>query len=491
MAFADTAVAEGRVEDSELALTAAGPDGSELALSSEDQLLGGVAAGSLAAAVTGRGFEKVWADGWECRVGLAFWLASWWETSAAPRCCWARWMRPLITLYWHVPRRWHLTHVTLHLPPSALQLQQLGDSKLEPFLSRAGVWARMSPDDKRTLMELLGDGSLGEDGTEVAGQVGGGGGWAKLLQVGTSSAACDRAWKRQVTSLCVGMGAQACQSHPLPLLRHSSTLPVHPQGHHVGFCGDGANDVGALKAAHVGVSLCEAEASVAAPLTSKRQTIACMVTVIAEGRCSLITSYIIFKFIIVYAFIQVGRVAQAGGKGSAAGARWCMRRCHGMQQTRWRASLSHRILLAHPPCPQQTFGVAIMYSYGGSVGNWQVRRCHLRSRCLVPGAACMLHWARPQYPPTACMSLVFDHPTRLLSVRSLPAPQYLLQDLLYTTVLASVMGFTHPAKRLSKTRPPARLMSLGIWLPVMLQFTACALFQVGPGREGGVGQRQR
>lgn len=57
--------------------------------------------------------------------------------------------------------------------------------------------------------------------------------------------------------------------------------------------------------------------------------------------------------------------------------------------------------------------------------------------------------------------------------------QYLLQDLLYTTVLASVMGFTHPAKRLSKTRPPARLMSLGIWLPVMLQFTTCALFQVG------------
>ena len=72
----------------------------------------------------------------------------------------------------------------------------------------------------------------------------------------------------------------------------------------MGFCGDGANDVGALKAAHVGVSLCEAEASVAAPLTSKRQSIACMLAVVQEGRCSLATSYTVFQFIIGYAFIQ-------------------------------------------------------------------------------------------------------------------------------------------------------------------------------------------
>ncbi len=98
--------------------------------------------------------------------------------------------------------------------------------------------------------------------------------------------------------------------------------PTAPQGHHVGFCGDGANDVGALKAAHVGVSLCEAEASVAAPLTSKRQTIACMVTVIAEGRCSLITSYIIFKFIIVYAFIQA-RGSIVGWQGACIRAASC------------------------------------------------------------------------------------------------------------------------------------------------------------------------
>ena len=46
----------------------------------------------------------------------------------------------------------------------------------------------------------------------------------------------------------------------------------------VGMCGDGANDCEALKAAHSGISLSEAEASVAAPFTSRANNIECVVT---------------------------------------------------------------------------------------------------------------------------------------------------------------------------------------------------------------------
>ncbi len=57
------------------------------------------------------------------------------------------------------------------------------------------------------------------------------------------------------------------------------------------MCGDGANDCGALKTADMGLSLSEAEASIAAPFTSKVQDIACVITLIREGRCSLCTTF--------------------------------------------------------------------------------------------------------------------------------------------------------------------------------------------------------
>uniref|UniRef100_A0A8C9K3Q1 ATPase 13A3 n=1 Tax=Panthera tigris altaica TaxID=74533 RepID=A0A8C9K3Q1_PANTA len=59
----------------------------------------------------------------------------------------------------------------------------------------------------------------------------------------------------------------------------------------VGMCGDGANDCGALKRAHGGISLSELEASVASPFTSKTPSISCVPNLIREGRAALMTSF--------------------------------------------------------------------------------------------------------------------------------------------------------------------------------------------------------
>ncbi|XP_027704557.1 probable cation-transporting ATPase 13A3 isoform X1 [Vombatus ursinus] len=74
--------------------------------------------------------------------------------------------------------------------------------------------------------------------------------------------------------------------------------------YYVGMCGDGANDCGALKKAHGGISLSELEASVASPFTSRTPSIACVPNLIREGRAALITSFCVFKFMALYSIIQ-------------------------------------------------------------------------------------------------------------------------------------------------------------------------------------------
>ena len=71
-----------------------------------------------------------------------------------------------------------------------------------------------------------------------------------------------------------------------------------------GMCGDGANDCGALKAAHAGISLSEAEASVASPFTSKTPDISCVPSLVREGRAALVTSFGVFKYMAAYSLTQ-------------------------------------------------------------------------------------------------------------------------------------------------------------------------------------------
>lgn len=60
----------------------------------------------------------------------------------------------------------------------------------------------------------------------------------------------------------------------------------------------------ALRAATVGISLCDAETSVAAPITSKIPTPFSVIEVLKEGRSSLVTAYTLVTFNILYAGIQ-------------------------------------------------------------------------------------------------------------------------------------------------------------------------------------------
>lgn len=113
-------------------------------------------------------------------------------------------------------------------------------------------------------------------------------------------------------------------------------------GYYVGMCGDGANDCGALKAAHAGISLSETEASVASPFTSKIADISCVPKLIMwvlthdgcllniieasnqrifinlssilklfffrEGRSALVTSFAVLKYMACYSITQYASV---------------------------------------------------------------------------------------------------------------------------------------------------------------------------------------
>ena len=94
------------------------------------------------------------------------------------------------------------------------------------------------------------------------------------------------------------------------------------------MCGDGANDCIALKTANIGVSLSEAEASLAAPFLSKVTDISCIDILlrfiflyksslwVREGRAALTTSFQCFKYMALYSVIQSATVTSLYKQGS-------------------------------------------------------------------------------------------------------------------------------------------------------------------------------
>ncbi|KAI9478570.1 MAG: hypothetical protein EXX96DRAFT_571395 [Benjaminiella poitrasii] len=77
-------------------------------------------------------------------------------------------------------------------------------------------------------------------------------------------------------------------------------VQLHMEKGVTAMCGDGGNDCGALRAAHVGMALSEAEASMVSPFSTNNRTIMQCVELLKQGRSALATSFSNYKFLIFY-----------------------------------------------------------------------------------------------------------------------------------------------------------------------------------------------
>jgi len=101
-----------------------------------------------------------------------------------------------------------------------------------------------------------------------------------------------------------------------PLQKEDVIALLREANYIVGMRGDGVNDCAALSAAHCGIALSEAEASVVSHFTAKNKTLSSVVHLMHEGRACLANSFAMFKLTLICGFVELSQAMFAYTHGT-------------------------------------------------------------------------------------------------------------------------------------------------------------------------------
>ncbi|KAI9306449.1 hypothetical protein BJ944DRAFT_48949 [Cunninghamella echinulata] len=82
-------------------------------------------------------------------------------------------------------------------------------------------------------------------------------------------------------------------------------VQLHMERGITAMTGDGGNDCGALRAAHVGIAMSDAEASIVSPFSTSIRSVKSCVELVRQGRAALATSITGYKYLILYGQVMM------------------------------------------------------------------------------------------------------------------------------------------------------------------------------------------